>query len=123
MLENNRVTIKNNFPAFIIYFFIQAKISENIRILNIAIWTSFRNHFLVDIIFYLTFLRSENYQKTIETHCCPVKSIRKRYNAWYISSLRDFTSIGLFLYSTNISPLTGLSRRDKILVENKLEES
>lgn len=27
------------------------------------------------------------------------------------------------LYSTNISPLTGLSRRDKILVENKLEES
>jgi hypothetical protein len=35
----------------------------------------------------------------------------------------DFTSLGLLLYSTNISPLTGLSRRDKMLVENKLEES
>jgi hypothetical protein len=32
----------------------------------------------------------------------------------------DFTTVGVVSYSTNIKPLTGLSRRDKMLVESKL---
>jgi hypothetical protein len=35
----------------------------------------------------------------------------------------DFIPEGVTFYSTNISLLKGLSRRDKMLVENKLEES
>jgi hypothetical protein len=36
----------------------------------------------------------------------------------------DFASLGLLLYSTNISSASGgLSRRDKVLVENKLDKS
>ena len=45
-------------------------------------------------------------------HCCPVKLNRKSYNARYISSASGGLHYsGVVSYSTNIKPLTGLSRR------------
>ena len=55
----------------------------------------------------------------INNHWFPVKNNPNIENSYLVSSLRDFVQNGFIFISTNIKSLTGLSRRDKILVVGK----